>query len=305
MVIGKTLFDFLPEKHAKQKQDFYEMAWNGTPVNYEGTLAGITYLASLSPTILNSRVVEVNGTAIDITMEKKNEIKIREMEKLSVIGELAAGIAHEIRNPLTSLIGFTQIIKESINNVVLEEYLKIMMDELNRINTIVNEFMFIAKPNETMVIKETNINTLISAVIKFMEPQSNLKSIKITSTSDSIITAFCDPNQLKQVLINLLQNAIEATTDPNNNIDISLEYFNDDHYIIKISDRGAGISEERQSRLFEPFYTTKEKGTGLGLMVCKRIIDIHGGTIDVDSKQGEGTVFRIQLPKACSKEKEA
>ncbi|MDP4162398.1 MAG: PAS domain-containing sensor histidine kinase, partial [Bacillota bacterium] len=73
MVIGKTLFDFLPEKHAKQKQDFYEMAWNGTPVNYEGTLAGITYLASLSPTILNSRVVEVNGTAIDITMEKKNE----------------------------------------------------------------------------------------------------------------------------------------------------------------------------------------------------------------------------------------
>ncbi|MDP4170694.1 MAG: ATP-binding protein, partial [Bacillota bacterium] len=73
----------------------------------------------------------------------------------------------------------------------------------------------------------------------------------------------------------------------------------------KISDRGAGISEERQSRLFEPFYTTKEKGTGLGLMVCKRIIDIHGGTIDVDSKQGEGTVFRILLPKACSKEKEA
>jgi signal transduction histidine kinase len=296
MVVGKNLFHFLTESQAKQKESFYEMAWNGETVNYEGYLNGYFYIASLTPLIINSKTVEVNGTAIDITKEKMNEIKIQNMEKLSIIGKLAAGIAHEIRNPLTSLIGFTQIIKESNNNPNVEPYLEIMINELERINQIVNEFMLIAKPHESMEIRKIDINILVSNVIKFMEPQSNLKSIMIDSFFDSEVTAYCDPDQIKQVLINVIQNAIEATTDINAKVEISLKNIDTENYLIRIKDMGSGIPEERQKNLFEPFYTTKEKGTGLGLMVCKRIIEIHKGSIDIRSNHDEGTVVDIILP---------
>ncbi|PLS16814.1 hypothetical protein CVD28_17260 [Bacillus sp. M6-12] len=295
MVIGKTVFDFVPRDQALQKERFYEKSWNGETVNYEGYIGDTYYLANLFPIKINSEVVEVNGTAIDITAEKNNEKRIREMEKLSVVGELAAGIAHEIRNPLTSLTGFTKIIKEQVTDPSLHEYLLIMEDELDRINQIVNEFMFIAKPKETMEIKETNINALVRNVIKFMEPQTNLKSIMVNLFFSDKITAFCDPNQIKQVLINILQNAIEATSE-SLSIDISLTKMDESQFKIEIRDRGCGISEERQKKLFEPFYTTKEKGTGLGLMVCKRIIEIHQGTIEVNSHQEIGTIFEIVLP---------
>ncbi|WP_158553381.1 ATP-binding protein [Peribacillus saganii] len=295
MVIGRTVFDFFPQDHARQKERFYVKAWNGETVNYEGSVGDTYYRCSLFPITINSQVVEVNGSAIDITVEKNNEKRIREMEKLSVVGELAAGIAHEIRNPLTSLIGFTKIIKEKITDSSINEYLVIMEDELDRINQIVNEFMFIAKPNETMEIKEANINALVRNVIKFMEPQTNLKSILVNLYFSDKITAFCDPNQIKQVLINIIQNAIEATSE-SLSIDISLKKLDENQFKIEIRDRGCGISEERLKRLFEPFYTTKEKGTGLGLMVCKRIIEIHNGTIEVKSNPGFGTIFEIVLP---------
>jgi signal transduction histidine kinase len=243
--------------------------------------------------------MEVNGTAIEITEHRKSAIKIQELEKLSLIGELAAGIAHEIRNPLTSITGFAQMIKERSNDETTDRYLEIMLDELNRISTIVNEFMFIAKPKENMEIRNTDMNALISHVIEFMKPQANLKGLNLIKSinSDSIITAHCDPNQLTQVLINLIQNALEATNDSTKKIVFSLKNVHKDSLLIEITDKGSGISQERQKRLFEPFYTTKEKGTGLGLMMCKRIIENHNGTIEVNSQLGEGTTVRIILPK--------
>ncbi|WP_051348599.1 ATP-binding protein [Peribacillus kribbensis] len=299
-IIGKTLHDFSPEDQANQKQCFYEIAWNGNSVNYEGGANGYHYLASLTPLIIDSQVVEVVGTAIDITDYWKNVTKIQDLEKLSLIGELAAGIAHEIRNPLTSVTGFIKMILERSNDATTNEYLKIVLHELSQINTIVNQFMFIAKPKETMEIIHTDIKALISRVIEFMKPQANLKGLNFFEfiSSDSIFTAQCDPNQLTQVLMNLIQNSIEATTDPTQKIVISLKNINDDSFLIELTDKGSGILPERQKRLFEPFYTTKEKGTGLGLMMCKRIIENHNGTIEVNSQLGEGTTVRIILPKA-------
>ncbi|PLT32086.1 ATP-binding protein [Bacillus sp. V5-8f] len=296
-VVGHTLYDFLPEDSANQKHMYYDMAWNGETVNYEGSLNGSYYVACLSPIIINSSTIEVNGTAIDITIEKKNDMKVHEMEKLSMVGELAAGIAHEIRNPLTSITGFAQILKETMNDVPTKEYLDIMLSELDRINKIVNEFMFLAKPRDTIEFKETDIKELIVNVVKFMEPQSNIKSVKVNTVLESSITALCDPNQIKQVLINVIQNALEATLETNKNIDLILKAGSENNYVIQIIDNGSGISEERQKTLFEPFYTTKEKGTGLGLMICKRIIENHHGTIEVESKPNRGTAVTISLPK--------
>ncbi|RSD29582.1 ATP-binding protein [Mesobacillus subterraneus] len=296
-IIGKSLFEFLPADQAMRKESFYEKAWNGEHVNYEGSFAEIQYLAILSPIRLNGETVEVIGTTIDITKEKTREKQVQQMEKLSVVGELAAGIAHEIRNPLTSLKGFAKIVKESVTEPALVPYLDIMLDEMDRINEIVNEFMFIAKPNENVNFQYTNYTKLLRDCIHFMEPQALLKGIEIQFSSDAEIILNCDRNQMKQVLINLLQNAIEATEYRGHCIGVRLDEVSNETVMVTIADKGCGISEARFERLFEPFYSTKEKGTGLGLITCKRIIDLHQGHIDVKSKLGEGTTIRILLPR--------
>lgn len=295
-VVGKTLFEFLPAEQAIRKEVFYEIAWKGENINYEGCVGDTHYLAILNPIRRNGKTVEVIGTAIDITKEKEREKRIQQMEKLSVVGELAAGIAHEIRNPLTSLKGFAKIVKESVDQEDLAGYLDIMMDEMDRINQIVNEFMFIAKPNEHVHFQPTNINKLLQSCIVLMEPQAHLKSIKIESDLESGLFLNCDQNQIKQVLINLLQNAIEATDNRGHHIEVTLKEACEKNILILIRDKGCGISEKRHKRLFEPFYSTKEKGTGLGLITCKRIIDLHQGSIDIKSKQGEGTTIKLFLP---------
>jgi signal transduction histidine kinase len=302
LVVGKTVFEFLPDEHALRKEAIYNKAWNGEHVNYEGSIGGIHYLAVLNPVRQHGVTVEVIGTAIDITKEKEREKHVQQMEKLSVVGELAAGIAHEIRNPLTSLKGFAKILKESVSDQKLEPYLDIMLDEMDRINEIVNEFMFIAKPKEHVKFQDINFSQLIHDCIHFMEPQANLKSIKIESDIKDEVSLNCDRNQMKQVLINLFQNAIEATDENGHFINVRLEEMNENLVEVTIIDKGCGISESRFNRLFEPFYSTKEKGTGLGLLTCKRIIDLHRGTIDIESKPGEGTTIRISLPKFRSVE---
>lgn len=297
LIVEKSLMEFLPADQAKRKENFYEKAWKGEQVNYEGSIGEIHYLAVLNPICINGETVEVIGTAIDITSEKKREKQVQQMEKLSVVGELAAGIAHEIRNPLTSLKGFAKIIKESVSDQKLIPYLDIMLDEMDRINQIVNEFMFIAKPNENVHFQYVNFSKLVADCIHFMEPQANLKSLKIEYGVKKEIILNCDRNQMKQVLINLLQNAIEATENNGYFIGVSLEEVGESSVMVTVSDKGCGISESRFKRLFEPFYSTKEKGTGLGLLTCKRIIDLHQGSIDIESQPGEGTTIRIVLPR--------
>jgi signal transduction histidine kinase len=301
-VVGKTLMGILPPEQAIRKEAFYEKAWNGENVNYEGSLVNVHYLAILHPTIKDGQTVEVIGTAIDITKEKERERQIQQMEKLSVVGELAAGIAHEIRNPLTSLKGFAKIVKESVETPKLVQYLDIMLEEMDRINGIVNEFMFISKPYENVKFQPVNLNKLIQQCILFMEPQALLKSISIDLHFDKETIVVCDANQIKQVLINLLQNAIEATDNSGHQIEVTLDEACENNIRIIIKDKGCGISESRHKKLFEPFYSTKEKGTGLGLITCKRIIDLHQGSIDIESKQGEGTIIKVILPKQLKQE---
>ncbi|MFJ7745412.1 nitrogen regulation protein NR(II) [Peribacillus sp. NPDC097295] len=300
MVVGHTLLDFLPKKQALQKLVYYERAWDGDNVTYEGNIDDVHYVASLNPIEHDGEVVEVIGTAFDITDQKRNEAKIQELEKLSVVGELAAGIAHEIRNPLTSLIGFTQILKERANDDPMQSYLGIMMDELDRINDIIDKFMFIAQPDKTVEIKVYSINSIISNVIESMEKEFALKGISIEFDDDTLIRAECDRSLITKVLQNLIQNALEATEQNSEDIKISLKDISEKHYLIQITDKGSGMTNERLKKIFEPFYTTKEKGTGLGLMINRRIIQLHQGIIDFKSEVGKGTEVKITLPKTLN-----
>lgn len=300
MVVGHTLLDFLPQKQALQKLTYYERAWDGENVTYEGNIDDVHYVASLNPIINDGEVVEVIGTAFDITDQKRNEAKIQELEKLSVVGELAAGIAHEIRNPLTSLIGFTQVLKERATDDPMDGYLNIMLDELDRINDIIDKFMFIAQPDKTVNFRKHSINSIISNVIESMEREFALKGIRIDFDDDTVIQAECDQSLITKVLKNLIQNALEATDENSEDIKVSLKDISETHYLIQITDKGSGMTNERLKKLFEPFYTTKEKGTGLGLMINRRIIELHKGIIDFKSEVGKGTQVKITLPKTLN-----
>jgi two-component system sporulation sensor kinase A len=233
--------------------------------------------------------------ARDVTKAKQTEELMLKSEKLSVLGELAAGVAHEIRNPLTSLKGFTKLLSDA-DDVIRLEYLRIMESELNRINDIVGELMLVAKP-QAVSFEHTNMKDLIYSVVRLLETQAIIKNIQIwVNISDSIPPVYGVENQLKQLFINLLKNAIESM-DTDGEIHIKIEA-REESVLIELKDEGCGIPPERLKTLGEPFYTTKEKGTGLGLMVCFKIIDEHGGKIRFSSVENQGTHVEIELPKA-------
>ncbi|MBN3553566.1 PAS domain S-box protein [Fictibacillus nanhaiensis] len=238
--------------------------------------------------------------ARDVTKAKQTEELMLKSEKLSVLGELAAGVAHEIRNPLTSLKGFTKLLTDA-DDVIRLEYLRIMESELNRINDIVGELMLVAKP-QAVSFEYTNMQELIYSVVRLLETQAIMRNIQIwVNISDNIPLVYGVENQLKQLFINLLKNAIESM-DKDGEIHIKIGTRNDS-VLLELKDQGCGIPAERLKTLGEPFYTTKEKGTGLGLMVCFKIIEEHGGAIQFSSVENEGTKVEIELPTAPSSSK--
>jgi signal transduction histidine kinase len=208
---------------------------------------------------------------------------------------LAAGVAHEIRNPLTSIKGFIQLFQQGIRK---EEYFDVVLKEFNRIEDIIKEFLSLAKPQEIQL-KQVYIPSLLKEVETLLESELHLKNVKfITEIERDIPFILCDANQIKQVLLNLCKNSMEAL-DKNKVGVIKLIACieNKKNLLIKVIDNGEGISKERLKRLGEPFYSNKEKGTGLGLMICYRIIKEHKGTILFDSAANQGTTVSIRIPK--------
>ncbi|MEH7444234.1 ATP-binding protein [Bacillus sp. JJ1122] len=228
----------------------------------------------------------------DITEKKKTEESLRKAEKLAMIGELAAGIAHEIRNPLTSIRGFVQLLNESSAG---QNYTDIIIEEIERINLIVSEFMVFAKPHQ-VYFSECDLTAILSGVIKFLAPEAILKNVLMEfEFPKEEVKILGEKSQLKQVFLNLIKNSIEAM--PNGGkIHITLEK-SYDNILITIKDNGVGMDEEQAKKLGEPFFTTKQDGNGLGLMVSYKIIQNHNGTIEVSSQKNIGTSFTISFDK--------
>jgi PAS domain S-box-containing protein len=243
------------------------------------------------PMIINNETVGLIGYAADITKEKETEQLLRKTEKLSVVGELAASVAHEIRNPLTSLKGFVQLLQTTSNEN--ENYYKIMLDELERINIIAGELLVLAKPQKIQFQKR-NINELLANVQSLLESEANLYNVQLDiQTNVHLPLIDCEPNQLKQLFINIIKNSIEATAK---HIQVLVGLKNKETIYIQFKDDGCGIEEERLKHIGEPFYSMKEKGTGLGLTVSYRIVESHKGQIDFSSKVDGGTIVEILLP---------
>ncbi|WP_078543906.1 PAS domain S-box protein [Litchfieldia alkalitelluris] len=229
----------------------------------------------------------------DITELKHSREFIKESEKLTVVGELAAGIAHEIRNPLTSLRGFTQLLQYTASTD--NEYVPIMIEEIDRINTIVSELLLLSKPNSIDFFK-VNIGKLLDTIVILMNAEANLHNVKIEilKMSQQEFITYGIENKIKQVFVNILKNAIEAMPH-GGQITVQMKLEGNLISILFI-DQGEGIPAEVLAKIGQPFFTTKEKGTGLGMMVCHNIIDNHHGTMKIDSEIGKGTTVEISLP---------
>ena len=231
----------------------------------------------------------VVGSLRDITEMKITEEMIRNTEKLIFAGQLAVSIAHEVRNPLTTVRGMLQLSGKEVK----PHYYSTMMSELDRMNLIVSEFMILGKP-QNVVFKEEHCLPILQEVLHVFDFQASMNGVTIRSEFIESLEIRCDRNQIKQMFLNILKNAIEALPF-GGEIDIRLDVENF-YQRIRIHDNGEGMTDEVMRKIGEPFHTTKPDGNGLGMMIVRKIIASHKGRMTIDSKVGEGTTVDMFLP---------
>ena len=257
----------------------------------------------------SGRIIGTLIKAFDITQTYENSQKLKRAEQLASLTTLAAGVAHEIKNPLGSISIYIQliekIIKKNIDNssqcfLELKDYCAIIKEEIGRLEDTINSFLFSVRKLE-LNLEEININSLILSTVDFLkyEIENNNINIEIKFDRDNLIMRI-DERYIKQSLINIIQNAIDSILEKNEKnykkeIQIKLKTV-DNFALITIKDNGMGIKEELLSKIFEPYFTTKRHGTGLGLTNVARIIEAHNGNINIESEYKKGTKVIIKLP---------
>jgi len=223
--------------------------------------------------------------------------KVRRSERLASLGRLAAGMAHEIRNPLSSIRGFAQYFMNRFRGHEEEEgYASVMVKEVDRLNRVVTDLLDFARPKEPR--RELHhLENILSHSAKLLEGESRKKGVQLEESYEpDVPPARVDRDQLAQAFLNLLLNSLESI-DGGGKIRIGLKKGNNrDGLEVAIADTGRGIPPEDLGKVFEPFFTTKRGGTGLGLAIVQQIVESHGGEIAVESTEGLGTTFRITLP---------
>jgi signal transduction histidine kinase len=223
------------------------------------------------------------------------EEQLRHADRLSALGKLSAEIAHEVRTPLASIKGTAEIISDKFKPGDKEyEFTKMLIKEVNRLDKVVAEVLDFARP-KSPELRLSNINDIIKSVLKLTEHKIVKSKINLkTRFEEDLPSISVNPEQMKQVFLNLIVNAVQAMPDGG---DLKIEsHRNESEIICKVSDTGTGISEEQQEKLFSPFFTNKERGTGLGLAIVHKIIESHKGKIEFTTEENKGTCFTISLP---------
>nr|WP_239484035.1 ATP-binding protein [Paenibacillus rhizolycopersici] len=253
------------------------------------------YFTSTSP-IQKSHSKEVIGAVAivqDITELETLRMELNHVERLSLVGQMAAGITHEIRNPMAVVRGFLQLMREK-SPPTLDHYYRIVMEELDRANGIINDFLSLAQ-NRPVESEKCHLHDIIKELTPLLWADANLRGQTIeVKLDDSLPPLLLNAKEIKQLILNLSRNAMEAMEEKGQ---LTLETkVADQGALLLVSDTGPGIPPGQREKLFEPFFTTKAKGTGLGLALCLSIIERHGGKISVDSAEGQGTTFTVFFP---------
>jgi PAS domain S-box-containing protein len=255
-------------------------------------LAG-TFVVSNSPIFDSARnFVGTVHISRDVTELRNLRERVIHSERMAALGELAARVAHEIRNPLISIGGFARRLEKKLSGDI-QEYAKIIVNEVTRLENILKEILGFVKSSRVNK-SDVNINDLLSGIVDFISPEMDERHNKvIMEFSEKPIIAVIDPDRIREAILNIFTNAAQATDHGTITVITRLE---DNEAVIELIDTGCGIKEEDIKNIFNPFFTTKPQGTGLGLAVTHKIIQEHDGKVKVESVWGGGTAFKIYLP---------
>ncbi|RLB40913.1 MAG: histidine kinase [Deltaproteobacteria bacterium] len=261
--------------------------------------------------VVATRLRDEDGRALatllmvrDLTQIQRLKEEVARSQRLAAIGSLAAGVAHEIRNPLSSIKGFATYFRDRHHDVPEERNMaEIMIQEVERLNRVIGQLLEFARPIR-LERRPTDITALVRHTLKLMAPDARKKGVRIVEdpgpTSGRVAV---DPDRLQQVLLNLYLNAIEAM-EKGGVLTVSWTTRGEDEVEIVVSDTGSGIPRENLSRIFDPYFTSKAAGTGLGLAIVQKVVESHGGRIEVQSRPGEGTRITLLLPSGHERGKD-
>jgi PAS domain S-box-containing protein len=239
----------------------------------------------------------------DLTRTRAEAAITLESERINALTLLAAGVAHEIGNPLNSLDIHLQLLGRKLRKLPpgdrkpLDDHLSTARSEIQRLDTILKQFLHAVRPTVPRRERQ-DIHTLLHETLKLLEPELESRKISVTlDLAQSLPPATLDPGQFQQVFYNLIRNAYQALHGDDGQITLRTR-FNDYEYVISIEDNGTGISPEHMGALFEPYLSTKASGSGLGLLIVRRIVREHGGEISIESQESRGTRVTLHLPRA-------
>ncbi len=306
-IVGRSVKEIIPDELIKQQELEcleFGMNYRGHVANYETerlNKEGKKVLVNLSESFIRNENDDIIGRSQilrDLTNLKLREEQIQHSERLATVGHMAAGVAHEVGNPLTAISSLVQVCQRKTDDPFIQNQLKKVRDHIQRINKIVRDLVDFSRPS-ALETEKMQLNNLIKSAVGLLEHDARCRSVRFElELSPNLPKLEGVPDQIHQVLVNILLNAVDAMQGIKNPVITIRTWQEEGSAKLLIKDIGEGIPQEEQRRIFEPFFTTKEvgSGTGLGLSVSHGIITKMGGAIDVESARGEGAAFIITLP---------
>ncbi|MCF7853701.1 MAG: PAS domain-containing protein [Candidatus Pacebacteria bacterium] len=304
--VGKNIRDLVPAF-----ADIFEASLrqhrNQPPLEVQVKLADRTIPCQCETSIMLDARNQISGALMvfqDLTNQQRFEREVRRIDRLASVGTLAAGIAHEIKNPLVSIQTFAQLLRERHKDAQFREnFGNVVLSEISRINTLVKRLLDFARPKHVQP-GPVQVHDIIERALTLLENQFKKQQVEaVCKFGTNIPVIIADPEQLYQVVFNLLQNAVQAMDGDVRCVTISTQksvlstrQTEKEAVLLEIKDTGKGIDKDDLSSIFDPFYSTKAEGSGLGLSICHNILKEHGASIDVESTVGVGSRFTITLP---------
>ncbi len=296
-IIGKSINKLAFPEQKDEMEKIIDIIYNGETYSYEsirqkktGEVAVVFItLAPIKDSVGN--VLGSSAVARDISSHQKFEKEMARLDKLNTIAELASVISHEVRNPMTTVKGFLQLLYNKIDDKTYQEYFEIMIEEMERVNSILQEFNNIGKYKESQRSRH-DLNRIIKSLAPLIEADAIHQGKMIKFNLKEVPDLIIDANEIRQLIFNLTRNALESM-EQNGSVTVRT-FLDDNKVILSVQDQGQGINPEDMEKLGTPFFSTKEEGTGLGLYVCYEIVQRNNANMNIDTSP-QGTDFSVQF----------